>query len=62
MSYDYSENILVQEGAGHLLDTQISDTFENCGLLGKTKASEFIAISGEKLIKKLEGNPSFFLL
>ncbi len=41
------------------LNTQISDTFENCGLLGKTKASEFIATSGDNLIKKLEGNPSF---
>ncbi len=41
------------------LNTQISDTFENCGLLGKTKASKFIATSGDNLIKKLEGNPSF---
>lgn len=41
------------------LNTQISDTFENCGLLGKTKAPEFIATSGDNLIKKLEGNPSF---
>ncbi len=41
------------------LNTQISDTFENCGLLGKTKASQFIASSGEDLIRKLTGNPSF---
>lgn len=41
------------------LNTQISDTFENCGLLGKTKASKFIATSGEDLINKLKGNPSF---
>ena len=41
------------------LNKQISDTFENCGLLGKTKSSRFIASSGEDLILKLKGNPSF---
>lgn len=41
------------------LNTQISDTFENCGLLGKTKASQFIVSSGDDLIQKLRGNPSF---
>jgi type I restriction enzyme R subunit len=41
------------------LNTQISDTFENCGLLGKTKASKFIASSGDDLVQKLQGNPSF---
>lgn len=41
------------------LNTQISDTFENCGLLGKTKASRFIATSGDDLINKLKANPSF---
>ena len=41
------------------LNRQISDTFENCGLLGKTKASQFIASSGTDLVKKLRGNPSF---
>lgn len=41
------------------LNKQISDTFENCGLLGKTKAVQFIASSGEDLIQKLKGNPSF---
>lgn len=41
------------------LNKQISDTFENCGLLGKAKASQFIATSGEDLIQKLKGNPSF---
>ena len=41
------------------LNKQISDTFENCGLLGKTKASQFIASSGGDLVRKLQGNPSF---
>ena len=41
------------------LNKQISDTFENCGLLGKTKASQFIAANGEDLVAKLKGNPSF---
>lgn len=41
------------------LNKQISDTFENCGLLGKAKASQFIATSGEDLVQKLKGNPSF---
>ena len=31
------------------LNEQISDTFENCGLLGKTKAAQFIATSGTDL-------------
>ena len=41
------------------LNKQISDTFENCGLLGKVKAEKFIASSGEDLKAKLRGNPSF---
>ena len=41
------------------LNTQISDTFENCGLLGKTKATQFIATSGDDLVQKLKVNPSF---
>lgn len=42
------------------LNKQISDTFENCGVLGKDiKASQFIATSGDDLVKKLQGNPSF---
>lgn len=41
------------------LNSQISDTFENCGLLGKTKAAKFIATSGNDLMQKLKGNPSF---
>ena len=42
------------------LNKQISDTFENCGLLGKgTKASQYIAASGADLEVKLRGNPSF---
>lgn len=42
------------------LNTQISNTFENCGLLGKDiKASQSIATSGDDLVKRLQGNPSF---
>ncbi|MGO5335789.1 type I restriction endonuclease subunit R [Bilifractor sp. LCP19S3_H10] len=41
------------------LNRQISGTFEGCGLLGKAKASEYIATSGDDLINKLKGNPSF---
>ena len=41
------------------LNKQISDTFENCGLLGKANASAFMASSGEDLVQKLKGNPSF---
>jgi len=41
------------------LNSQISDTFENCGLLGQTKASQFIASSGHDLVDKLRANPSF---
>lgn len=41
------------------LNKQISDTFENCGLLGDVKASRFIATSGADLIQKLKRNPSF---
>ena len=41
------------------LNRQISDTFENCGLLGKTKASRFIASSSNDLINKLKSNGSF---
>ena len=41
------------------LNKQISDTFENCGLLGNVKAKKFIASSGEDLKTKLQGNPSF---
>ena len=42
------------------LNTQISDTFENCGILAKdSKAKQCIATSGEDLITKLKGNPSF---
>ncbi|MDE5777698.1 MAG: DEAD/DEAH box helicase family protein, partial [Lachnospiraceae bacterium] len=32
------------------LNTQISDTIENCGLLGNVKASEYIASSGSDLV------------
>ncbi len=41
------------------LNTQISDTFENCGLLSGVKASKYIAQSGEDLLAKLKSNPSF---
>ena len=41
------------------LNKQISDTFENCGLLGNMKAKKFIANSGEDLKSKLKSNPSF---
>lgn len=41
------------------LNKQISETFENCGLLGKVKATKCIATSGEDLYTKLQGNPSF---
>lgn len=42
------------------LNTQISDTFLGCNLLGTaTKSAPFIASSGEDLIKKLKGNPSY---
>ena len=41
------------------LNKQISDTFENCGVLGNVKAKSFIASSGDDLIAKLKGNPSF---
>lgn len=41
------------------LNKQISDTFENCGLLGKNEARQFIASSGDDLVQKLRGNPSF---
>ena len=41
------------------LNKQISETFESCGLLGKSKSKEFMAQSAEDLINKLKGNPSF---
>ena len=41
------------------LNKQISGTFENCGLLGKLKASKFMASSGTDLVEKLKANPSF---
>lgn len=41
------------------LNTQISDTFENCGLLGNSKAKQFMAKSGSDLIDKLDDNPSY---
>ena len=42
------------------LNTQISDIFENCGLLGKDiKALQYIATSGDDLVQKLKSNPSF---
>ncbi len=43
------------------LNRQISDTFENCGLLGKTKASQFIASSGTDLVKSCRATPALCL-
>ncbi|MEI3507485.1 MAG: hypothetical protein V8Q32_08715 [Anaerotignum faecicola] len=44
------------------LNTQISDTFENCGLLGKNiKASKFMAASGDSLAKKVAGQSKLSL-
>lgn len=40
------------------LNKQISETFENCGLL-EGKAKNYMAESGSDLITKLKGNPSF---
>ena len=45
------------------LNRQISGTFQNCGLLGKVRASEYIASSGSDLFTKLGGNsPYIFTL
>lgn len=41
------------------LNKQISDTFEACGCLGSVKAKQFIASSGDDLVTKLRGNPSY---
>jgi len=41
------------------LNSQISDTFENCGMLGKAKAATFTAASGADLVEMLKGNPGF---
>ncbi len=41
------------------LNSQISDTFARCGLLGDTKSYEYIATSGVDLICKLKANPSY---
>ena len=41
------------------LNNQISGTFENCGLLGGTKAVNFVATDGGDLVERLKGNPSF---
>lgn len=41
------------------LNKQISGIFENCGLLGKLKASKYMAASGMDLVEKLQANPSF---
>lgn len=56
--FDGSPTILVLTDRDEL-NKQISDTFENCGLLGGLKAIQFIAQSGDDLRKKLNGNPSF---
>lgn len=42
------------------LNKQISDTFENCGMLGKNiPAEQYIAANGHDLVSKMKGNPSF---
>ena len=41
------------------LNTQISNRFANCGMLGQVEAKTFIASSGEDLKTKLKSNPSF---
>ncbi len=41
------------------LNKQISDQFENCGLLGAQKAKQFVAQSGSDLYDKLKANPSY---
>ena len=41
------------------LNTQISNRFAFCGMLGTVEAKNFIASSGEDLKTKLKGNPSF---
>ena len=42
------------------LNRQISDTFQNCNMLGAGNKSEsFIAESGSDLVERLKGNPSF---
>ncbi|MCH4184480.1 MAG: type I restriction endonuclease subunit R [Eggerthellaceae bacterium] len=40
------------------LDKQIAETFEGCGCLS-TGADKYIASSGDDLVEKLKGNPSF---
>ena len=41
------------------LNSQICDTFENCGILGAGKGTRYLATSGDDLINKLRGNPGF---
>lgn len=41
------------------LDRQIAGTFANCGCLGAAEPGKCIATSGNDLMKKLKGNPSF---
>ncbi len=41
------------------LNNQICGIFENCGLLGKVRARDYVAQSGKDLKDKLNGNPSF---
>ena len=41
------------------LDKQIAGTFANCGCIETSDPGSYIATSGEDLIHKLKGNPSF---
>lgn len=41
------------------LDRQIAGTFANCGCLDAAEPGKYLATSGEDLVSKLHGNPSF---
>ena len=41
------------------LDKQIAETYENCGCLAGVPASRCMATSGEDLVEKLQGNPTY---
>lgn len=41
------------------LNKQIAGTFANCGCMGTANARDYIAMSGENLKRRLEGNPGY---
>ena len=41
------------------LNKQISETFQNCGLLGDAKCAQYAPENGEQLVQLLKANPSF---